>query len=39
MIPFKAGKTEPFIESVVCFEISGSLNDNGFDFGRNNFLP
>ena len=31
MMPFKAGKIEPFIESIVCFEISFSLKDNGFD--------
>ena len=31
MMPFKAGKIEPFTESIVCFEISVSLKDNGFD--------
>lgn len=32
MIPFKAGKIEPFIESIVCFEISGRLKDTSCDF-------
>lgn len=31
MMPFKEGKIEPFTESIVCFEISVSLKDNGFD--------